>query len=136
MDDGKVTFRYKPRKKAWATMTLPAMQVMQRFLQHGLPKGGQKVRYVGFLHPSAKTRFTALKEQLDAQASAQVDMMNNSEGSDSDDIASRRHTPDEPGVCPHCGRPLRYVGRLPRIPARERPMLHQRGPPQTEGGTA
>lgn len=132
MDDGKVTFSYKPRKKAWTTMTLPAMTFMQRFLQHVLPKGFQKVRYVGFLHPSAKTRFTALKEQLDAQAAP----ADRGKPSDSDDAASRQHTPDKPGVCPQCGGPLRYLGRLPRAPARESPLLPQRGPPDAQGGTA
>jgi len=136
MDDGKVTFSYKPRKKAWTTMTLPAMTFMQRFLQHVLPKGFQKVRYVGFLHPSAKTRFTALKEQLDAQAADQPASADRVDPPVPDDAASRRHTPDKPGVCPQCGGPLRYLGRLPRAPACERPLLHQRGPPEAQGGTA
>ena len=54
----------------------------------------------------------------------------------SDDTASRRHTPDEPGVCPHCGRPLRYVGRLPRVPTHERHGIEQRGPPPPTGGVS
>lgn len=134
MDDGTVTFSYKPRKKAWTTMTLPAMQFMQRFLQHVLPKGFQKVRAVGFLHPSAKKRFMALKEQLDVQASTQVESTSRVEDDESDETASRRHTPDAPGVCPHCGAPLRYLGRLPRWPAITRPLPEQRGPPHTDGG--
>jgi hypothetical protein len=136
MDEGTVTFSYKPRKKPWNTMTLPAMTFMQRFLQHVLPKGVQKVRYAGFLHPSAKKRFTALKEQLDAQPSDLPAPANCVKDPEADDKPSRRHTPDAPGVCPHCGRPLRYLGRLPRIPARERLLLHLRGPPDMQGGTA
>ncbi len=135
MDDGTVTFSYKPRKKAWTTMTLPAMTFMQRFLQHVLPKGFQKIRYVGFLHPSAKARFTALKKQLEDQTSVQHLPSAGIDASHSDDTASKRHTPDAPGVCPLCGAPLRYLGRLPRVPAHETPLHHQRGPPDKQGET-
>ena len=134
MKNGKVTFRYKPRKKPWRTMTLDAMSFMQRFLQHVLPKGFQKVRYSGFLHPSANKRFAALKQQLDEQAvEAAAAPMN------TDDIPARppspnQHTPDAPGPCPHCGGPLRYIGPLPRWLGRNMPSQQQRGPPYQHGG--
>jgi len=54
MQDGTVTFRYKPRNKPWKTMTLDALAFIPRFLQHVLPKGFQKVRAFGFLHPRAR----------------------------------------------------------------------------------
>lgn len=60
MKNGNVTFSYKPRKKPWQTLTRDVMSFMQRFLQHVLPKGVQKVRYFGFLHPNAKTRCNTL----------------------------------------------------------------------------
>ncbi len=50
-------------------MKLDAMSFIQRFLQHVLPRGFQKVRYFGFLHPSAKKRFHKLKEQFQEPAS-------------------------------------------------------------------
>ena len=64
MEQGKVTFRYKPRGQAWRRMTLDAMSFLQRFLQHVLPQGFQKIRYSGFLHPGARKTLTALQEQL------------------------------------------------------------------------
>jgi len=70
MDHGTVTFCYKPRKQPWKTLTLPALAFIQRFLQHVLPTGFQKVRSVGFLHPRAKARFTARKDQLAPTAPA------------------------------------------------------------------
>jgi hypothetical protein len=128
MKDGKVTFRYKPRKKPWRTMTLPAMKFMRRFLQHVLPKGFQKVRYFGFLHPSAKKRFNDLKEQLWENPAEPV---HNPEQKSAEPLenASKRHSPEKPGICPHCGAALRYIGRLPRCPVIETPHQHQRGPP-------
>jgi hypothetical protein len=128
MKNGKVTFRYKPRKKPWRTMTLDAMSFMQRFLQHVLPRGFQKVRYCGFLHPSAKKRFNALKEQLQENP---AESGNKPEQKSTEPLenASKRHTPEKPGICPHCGAALRYIGRLPRCPVIETPHQQQRGPP-------
>lgn len=129
MANGEVTFSYKPRNKPWTTMTLPAPEFIQRFLQHVLPKGFQKVRYFGFWHPSAKKRFNALKEQLEENApepSLKPDSVQNTKNRETD---PNRHTPDEPGVCPHCGGPLRYLGRLARCFAIEAPLQNQRGPP-------
>jgi hypothetical protein len=127
--DGSVTFSYKPRKKPWTTMTLDAMSFIRRFLQHVLPRGFQKVRYCGFLHPSAKERFTALKEQLEQRPCATIDPPDSDQDTKSRDTDPNRHTPQNPGVCPHCGAPLRYLGRLPRWPAIERCFQYQRGPP-------
>ncbi len=54
--DGRVTFRYKVRRqRQWKTMTLCAMEVIRRFLQHVLPRGTHKVRYYGIWHPSQRS---------------------------------------------------------------------------------
>jgi hypothetical protein len=129
MGRGKVTFSYKPRNKTWTTMTLPAMKFIRRFLQHGLPKGFQKVRYFGFLHPSAKKRFNAIKGQLEENVSQPVDKPAAKKILEPQETSANKHTPDAPGVCPHCGGPLRYIGRLSRCPAIETPAQQQRGPP-------
>jgi hypothetical protein len=133
MQDGTVTFSYKPHKKPWTTMTLPALRFMQRFLQHVLPKGFQKVRYFGFLHPSAKTRFSALKQQLEKNASESSDKPVSEENTKPKEKTNNNHTPEQPGVCPNCGAPLRYIGRLPRCPAIKMPLHNQRGPPCKKG---
>lgn len=129
MTGGKVTFSYKPRNKPWTTMTLPAMSFMQRFLQHVLPKGFQKIRYYGFLHPSAKKRFSMIKQQLEENVSETINTPASKETTTLEKTAPNRHTPEEPGSCPNCGGPLRYIGRLARCRAIERPLQHQRSPP-------
>jgi hypothetical protein len=130
MEHGKVTFSYKPRNKSWTTMTLPAMKFIQRFLQHVLPKSFQKVRYFGFLHPSAKKRFYALKQQfMEENVSKTIDKPALKENSTPEEREPNRHTPEEPGVCPNCGGPLRYIGRIARCSAIEIPIHNQRGPP-------
>jgi hypothetical protein len=129
MDNGNVRFSYKPRNKPWTTMKLDAMSFMQRFLQHVLPKGFQKVRYFGFLHPSATTRFNTLKEQFQESTSETNNKSEADKNTEHRETYANRHTPEQPGVCPHCGKPLRYIGRFPRCPASEMPIQHQRGPP-------
>ncbi|MCP4402127.1 MAG: IS91 family transposase, partial [bacterium] len=59
MEDGTVTFRYTPHNGSWTTMPLDAMSVLHRFLQPVLPKGFQKIRYSGFLHPGARKTLAA-----------------------------------------------------------------------------
>jgi len=120
MQADQVTFRYKPQKQPWKTMTLDALSFLHRFLQHVLPTGFQKVRYVGFLHPRAKARFTALKDQLAAAAPATAAAPAAPLIPKTNPPSLTRPTPEAPGVCPHCRHPLQYVGRLPRPP---------RGPP-------
>lgn len=126
MEDGKVTFRYKPRKKPWRTMTLDAMTFLHRFLQHVLPKGFQKVRYRGFLHPSARKTLAALQEQL-AEADSGSEQLPESLASTFGIAVTNVSTeddplPEPPMCCPHCGGPLAYLSRLA-------PHADTRGPP-------
>jgi hypothetical protein len=135
MQNGEVIFRYKPHKKSWTTIKLDAMSFISRFLQHVLPKGFQKLRYFGFLHPSAKKRFNNLKEQFQENTS-QPNEPETEKSPEKPQTAGNRHTPQEPGVCPHCGQPLRYIGKMPRCHPIEVPnRKNQRGPPckQQEG---
>jgi predicted RNA-binding Zn-ribbon protein involved in translation (DUF1610 family) len=66
--NGIVTFRYKDNQtKKYLTMHLPVLEFMRRFLQHVLPKGLQKVRYFGFLHPKNKKIFNLVSLLLKAK---------------------------------------------------------------------
>ena len=109
-------------------MTLDGMTFMQRFLQHVLPKGFQKVRYVGFLHPSAKKTFNALQEQFPAtEPDMQPQPEPESESESSLRLTQEPLTPstiitEPPICCPHCGGPLAYISRLS-------PHNAERGPP-------
>jgi hypothetical protein len=94
------------------------MSFMQRFLQHVLPKGFQKVRYFGFLHPTAKKRFKTLKALLE-ERSAEPAYKTEQKNAVPQENFSQRHTPEAPGICPHCRAKLLYIGRLPRCPAIE-----------------
>jgi hypothetical protein len=136
MKDGQVTFSYKPHKKGWQTMTLPVLQFLSRFLQHVLPKGFQKVRYYGFLHPSTTETFTALKHRLDDAVLDPRDWPVPTEAGRSGWETGTRHSPEHPGPCPHCGQPLRYLGRLPRWRLAPGQLTLPRPPPEHTGQEA
>jgi hypothetical protein len=51
-------------------MTLPAIEFIRRFLQHVFPKGFQKVRYFGFLHPKNRIQFDTLRLLLNPKLHA------------------------------------------------------------------
>jgi len=54
--EGCVRFSYqKSGSTRPRVMTLDALEFIRRFLQHVLPTGFMKVRYYGFLSPTAKT---------------------------------------------------------------------------------
>lgn len=126
MEDGTVTFRYTPHEQPWTTMPLDAMTFLHRFLQHVLPKGLQKIRYGGFLHPSARKTLAALQEQLaeTAPPSDQLpEALASTFGIEITDVPPEdAPRPDTPLCCPHCGGPLAYLCHLA-------PHADTRGPP-------
>jgi hypothetical protein len=58
-----------------------------------------------------------------------VDTAAAQESAEPQETSPHRHTPKDPGRCPQCGGPLRYIGKLPRCPTIETPAQQQRGPP-------
>jgi hypothetical protein len=63
LQDGHATFRYPhATTKTTRTATLPAETFIGRFLQPVLPRGFQKVRTDGLLHPKQRPRFAIVKE--------------------------------------------------------------------------
>ncbi len=65
LTDGQVTFRYRcSQTNTTQATTLPAEQFIGRFLQHVLPRGFQKVRTYGLLHPKHRHRFQIVTAQL------------------------------------------------------------------------
>jgi hypothetical protein len=65
LKNGRVTFRYRDAKTATTqTTTLPAEQFIRRFLHHVLPRGFQKVRTYGLLHPKQRDSLARVKELL------------------------------------------------------------------------
>ena len=106
--DEAVTFRYTDsatqQKKA---CTLGADEFLRRYLQHVLPPGQHRVRYFGWMHPSAKRRRMHVENLLQKPIVVAA-------------------PPPEPVKwhlqCPHCHAfSLVRVGSLPRLGARGPP---------------
>jgi len=100
-DDGRhITFTYRDSAtRSTRTLRLPVEQFLHRFLQHVLPKGLQRVRYFGWLAPSAKKRFQRILALLD-HSPPPLELP----------------APLPPPECPCCKKPMHLVGRLPRPP--------------------
>jgi hypothetical protein len=125
LEDGQVTFRCKPHHKPWQTMTLDVMSFLSRFLQHVLPKGFQKIRSSGFLHPSARPTLTALQAQVAEVAASDrlPEALAATFGREIKDGSTEDEPlPEIPRCCPHCGGPLAALGHLP-------PRAETRAPP-------
>jgi hypothetical protein len=125
LKDGQVTFRYKPHNQGWKTMTLDVMRFIGRFLQHVLPKGFQKVRYYGFLHPSAHTTFSAIQAHFAMDSAAVSEQADEAqEPLEEQEVTAPQSVEllKTPICCPHCGGPLAYIGRVA-------PQAPKRGPP-------
>jgi hypothetical protein len=97
VDAHHVRFRYqKPHSPRVRTMTLPIMEFMRRFLQHVLPRGFMKVRYYGFLSPSASVPLEDVKARIEMASGFA--------------LATPEAT-SEPSAalrCRHCGGALRF----------------------------
>ena len=66
-DDGQfITFSYRHRDSGdTRTVRLPGEAFLHRFLQHGLPRGFQRVRSFGWLSAAAKTKWQRILALLD-----------------------------------------------------------------------
>jgi hypothetical protein len=63
--DGRITFSYVESATGLTkTCTVSADEFLRRVLQHVLPKGFHKVRYFGWLHPRARSRFLRVQTLL------------------------------------------------------------------------
>jgi len=66
VEDRRVSFSYKKIGSARSrTLTLDALEFIRRFLQHVLPTGFMKIRYYGFLSPTAKVPIADLKAKVE-----------------------------------------------------------------------
>jgi len=93
---GQVTFSYKDyQSDSYKNITLPALEFIRRFFQHILPKGFQKVRYYGFLHPKESKLFNQMRLLLNARLK----------------ISKNPCKENNVMLCPNCGRPMVCIGR-------------------------
>jgi hypothetical protein len=66
VEDGRVSFSYqKPGSARRRTLTLDALEFIRRFLTHVLPCGFMKVRYYGFLSPTARVALQEVKAKVE-----------------------------------------------------------------------
>lgn len=109
--DGQVTFCYKHRAdRATRMTTLPAMEFIDRFLQHVLPKGFVKVRYYGLFRVGQRTVLQRLRTQLTFLHSIAAVTPSADDGTH----ATQEHWRP---TCPQCGQPMQGS---PLLPARAR----------------
>jgi len=112
-----VTFRYTDSAmQQRKTCTLSAGDFLRRYLQHVLPPGQHRVRYFGWLHPSAKAR------RMQVETLLQKPIV----------VAAPPAAPVNWHLqCPHCHAfALVCVGSLPRLGARAPPALSRSNGPR------
>jgi len=99
--NGLVTFRYQDYEtKKMKIISLPVLEFMRRFLQHVLPKGFQKVRYYGILHPKNRMLFNIIRLLLRAGFQIPDKYLNFQYGK----------------KCPQCGSAMVFVEIFKRAP--------------------
>jgi len=81
-------------------MTLPIMEFMRRFLQHVLPRGFMKVRYYGFLSPSAAVPLEDVKARIEMASGFALT------------APEATREPSAALRCRHCGGALRFSRRV------------------------
>jgi len=114
LKNGQVTFRYRDAKtKTHQITTLPAEQFIGRFLQHSLPRGFQKVRTYGLLHPKQRRLLAIVKEQLQPQPCATANPPHQTP------IANHTSNSLPTPLCPKCAFQMIHIAEIPR----------KRGPP-------
>jgi len=114
LTDGQGTFRYRHSKTTMTqTTTLPAEQFIGRLLQHVLPRGFQKVRTYGLLHPKQRHRLASVKEHLQPDSPLTVEP--------SPDSSSAQRLSCRPAafLCPQCFCEMIHIREIRR----------RRGPP-------
>jgi hypothetical protein len=100
---GRVWFTYRPSgSQEYRVMKLTAEQFIHRFLQHVLPRGFQKVRHFGFVHPRHRIDREWLKMLVTVTLSWVYVLWVTAKP-----VPIPHHPP-----CPHCGGPLSYVGLI------------------------
>ncbi len=101
VDGRRVYVRYKKTgSKRWRTMEFGVMEFMRRFLQHVLPTGFVKVRYYGFLSPSATIPLEETRAIMEANFGIEI-------------AEAGPEALSLPTIaCPHCGGGLKHFLRF------------------------
>jgi hypothetical protein len=100
MDNNKVTFKCKDNRtgKYTQTITMNATEFIRRFLQHVLPCGFYKIRYMGIMALScAKSKLETAYELMDSNERYLPSLI----GLNATDVF-REITAKDPMICPQC----------------------------------
>ena len=100
-EDGQVAYRFKDNSGAWHQPSLSAECFLARFLQHVLPRGFQRVRYYGFLHPNCRERLNTIRALFSLPPYSKPQTV---------------ATHAAPRACPRCGATLTILAPLRRRP--------------------
>jgi hypothetical protein len=124
VEDGRVSFSYqKPGSARRRTLTLAALEFIRRFLTHVLPSGFMKVRYYGFLSPTARVALQEVKTKVELAHGFTL-------------TAPEVALPSWPQpLCQLCGGRLRFHQSLRAYPAAT-PHPRSAGPPRSAMATA
>jgi len=120
LDDQTVTIQYNDRKTGCGrTCRLSGEEFMRRFLQHVLPRGFHKVRYFGLWHPAQRHNAARIRQMLQLQAPATVDLTQNNNPAAPPLMPSDLVPvpPIEPRICPHCQGRLIFIRMLTPLQA-------------------
>ena len=119
LDDATVSIQYHDRKTGRRrTCRLSGEEFMRRFLQHVLPRGFHKVRYVGLWHPAHRQNAARVRQMLQLQAPPKLDPPQDIAVPPVEPPSSEPMPRLEPPICPHChqGR-LIFIRRLTPLQA-------------------
>jgi hypothetical protein len=102
IDEHSVTYSYTPSKSRLSkTRTVAGQEFVRGFIQHTLPRGLQKIRYYGWMHPSAKPRMDEV-HWLVALYFGWIYWLASA-------YAPTADAKTQAARCGHCGEPLRVV---------------------------
>ena len=103
--DGQVTFRYRDnRTHALRRVRLSAVEFLQRFLQHVLPRGCTKVRYYGLWSPTCRRQLEDARTLLSVPPTSthSAALPAASLESPARPASAAPARPPRPVRCPHC----------------------------------
>jgi len=126
LKDGKVRFEYRDTQtKRWTRSSLDVLAFIHRYLQHVLPKGFVKVRYMGIYAHAAKEKRERAKKALPKtkdKGNGKKERENRLSGKDLENMDKALKRP----CCPKCKGLLTVFRTTPKI------FYYSNGPPRKQ----
>ena len=106
-------------------MSIPAVEFVERYLRHVLPRGLRSIRHYGFCHPAAKRK----RERIGVHSG--MDWLIEGDVKSKSDRKSNPKASASPYVCSRCVLPMTHMESVDRFGQHK--MIHGRDPPATVG---